>query len=72
MALVNGYGRSTSMNSPGVMSVYGFLNSRSGRPISRAADVGQAAPFLMPKLGLTEEQRNEIVVFLSKQRAGGL
>lgn len=26
----------------------------------------------MPKLGLTEEQRNEVVVFLSKQRAEGL
>ena len=26
----------------------------------------------MPKLGLTEDQRNEVVVFLSKQRAGEL
>ncbi len=26
----------------------------------------------MPKLGLTEEQRNEVVVFLSKQREAGL
>ena len=26
----------------------------------------------MPKLGLTEEQRNEVVIFLSKQREAGL
>jgi nitric oxide reductase subunit C len=26
----------------------------------------------MPKLGLTDEQRNEVVIFLSKQREAGL
>jgi cytochrome c2 len=26
----------------------------------------------MPQLGLTEEQRNEVVIFLSKQREAGL